>query len=166
MDPIRYFKNVMASFPTGVTVVTSRLNGDVAGLTVNSFMSVSLDPLLIVISISRTSTTHEVIRQAGKYTVSILAEGQSGVSTIFAGAPSRERFACVPTFESPMGHPVVQDAVAYIDAEVINSHDEGDHTLFIGRVTDMKLLNPDAKPLAYHRSRYQRLADPEQTGAL
>ena len=159
MDPIRYFKQVMGLFPTGVTVVTSRLNGDVAGLTVNSFLSISLDPLMILVSINKTSSTHEVIRQSGRYTVSILAEGQDEVSTTFAGAPCNERFKRVATFESPLGNPVVEGALAFLDAEVADARDEGDHTLFIGRVLEFKILNGDAKPLVYHRSGYRKLSD-------
>jgi flavin reductase (DIM6/NTAB) family NADH-FMN oxidoreductase RutF len=159
MDPIRYFKQVMGLFPTGVTVVTSRLDGEVAGLTVNSFVSVSLEPLMILISIKKTSTTHELIRQAGRYTVSILAEGQDDVSTTFAGAPLSERFKRVPTFDSPLGNPVVEGALAFLDAEVADARDEGDHTLFIGRVREFKILDCDAKPLVYHRSGYRKLAE-------
>lgn len=157
-DSIRQFKKVMSHFPTGVCVVTARCNGDAVGLTVNSFTSVSLDPLMVLICITRNTTAHEVISQAGAYTVSILAEGQESVSTVFAGAPNNQRFSLVQTEASPLGNPVVEGAIAFLDAEIVDSRDAGDHTIFIGRVTALHLMHEDARPLVYHRGGYRRLA--------
>ena len=156
-DTIRQFKKVMSLFPTGVTVVTARCNGDVAGLTVNSFTSVSLDPLLVLISITRNTTSHEILSNAGSFTVSFLSEDQEMASMVFAGAPHAQRFARVETALSPAGNPYITGACAFLDAEIVRAHDEGDHTLFIGRVTCMRILDGTARPLLYHRGRYARL---------
>lgn len=157
------FRKTMGQFATGVTVVTTIRDGIPYGLTVNSFTSVSLDPLQILVCISRSSVTHAHIEATGRFTVSILAEDQHMVSTVFAGAPMSDRFDAVQTRPAPSGCPIIEGSIAWLDAHVVESIDSGDHTIFIAEATAMEIMDEDAAPLLYHRGRYARLAAPSSS---
>ena len=158
------FRKIMGSFTTGVAVVTTVENGKKVGLTVNSFTSVSLDPMLVLVSIAKHTQSHDSIRTAGMFAVSILGDSQELVSTVFAGAPSEERFRHVTTDISSAGLPVIRDCLAWMDVRVTNIIDGGDHSIIIGEVTAMRLVNTDAEPLLYFRGRYARLAQTHAQG--
>lgn len=151
------FRRVLGSFATGVAVVTTKHQGGYFGLTVNSFTSVSLNPMLIQINIAKHTTSHDFIEQAGVFAVNILAEDQELVSTIFAGAPPAERFSHVTTHESERGCPVIDGSLACIEVRVVTTYDGGDHTIFLGEVLSMRTLREDAAPLLYYRGRYARM---------
>lgn len=151
------FRRVLGSFATGVAVVTTTSDGRYFGLTINSFTSVSLEPMLIQINIAKNTTSHDIISTSGHFVVNILAEDQELVSTIFAGAPPAERFNHVRTWESPQGCPVIEGSLAYIEVRVTEMYDGGDHSIFLGEVLEMQGLREDAAPLLYYRGRYERL---------
>lgn len=152
------FRRTMGQFATGVTVVTTIRDGVPYGLTVNSFTSVSLHPLQILVCISHSSVTHAHIEATGHFAVSILAEDQHMVSTVFAGAPMSDRFGTVVTRPAPSGCPIIEGSIAWLDARVVQAVDSGDHTIFIAEATAMDILAADAAPLLYHRGSYARLA--------
>jgi flavin reductase (DIM6/NTAB) family NADH-FMN oxidoreductase RutF len=152
------FRKTMGQFATGVTVVTTLRDGIPYGLTVNSFTSVSLDPLQILVCISRSSVTHAHVEATGCFAVSILAEDQHMVSTVFAGAPMSDRFDAVKVRPAPSGCPIIEGSIAWIDARVVQAIDSGDHTIFIAEATAMDIMAAEAPPLLYHRGRYARLA--------
>ena len=151
------FRKVLGSFATGVAVVTTKSDGRYFGLTINSFTSVSLDPMLIQINIAKNTTSHDIIGDSGSFVVNILADDQELVSTIFAGAPPAERFNHVTTWESPHGCPVIDGSLAYIEVRVTATYDGGDHSIFLAEVLDMQTLRDDAAPLLYYRGRYERM---------
>ena len=151
------FRRVLGSFATGVAVVTTKRQGRYFGLTVNSFTSVSLSPMLIQINIAKNTTSHDFIEEAGIFAVNILAEDQELVSTIFAGAPPAERFNHVSTHETALGCPVIEGSLACIEVKVVGAYDGGDHTIFLGEVLAMESLRDDAAPLLYYRGRYARM---------
>lgn len=157
-NDILTFRKTMGQFATGVTVVTTIRDGVPYGLTVNSLTSVSLDPLQILVCISRSSVTHAHIETTGLFAVSILSERQHMVSTIFAGAPMSDRFQEVEVRPAPSGCPVIEGSIAWLDARVIQSIDSGDHTIFIASVSDMGIIDGDVPPLLYHRGRYARVS--------
>jgi flavin reductase (DIM6/NTAB) family NADH-FMN oxidoreductase RutF len=150
----RQFRTAMGKFATGVTVIATDVDGDVHGMTANAFMSVSLDPKLVVISIGEKARILEKIKQSQTFSVNILAADQQELSMIFAGQLKEHREV---EFDRLDGKPVLNGAVAQIACEVSAEHVEGDHTLFIGRVTDIHL--EDAEPLVFYSGKYRALAE-------
>ncbi|MFC7366660.1 MULTISPECIES: flavin reductase family protein [Bhargavaea] len=155
----RQFRNAMGNFATGVNVITTEVDGDVHGMTANAFMSVSLDPKLIVISIGENASMLDKIRKSRKYAVNILSNDQKDLSMIFAGQIKEKHHV---EFEWLSDLPVIKDCSVQIVCDVVNEHVEGDHTLFIGKVVDLK-LEDCSDPLLFYKGQYQSL---EKTGAV
>jgi len=150
----RQFRSAMGKFATGVTVIATDVEGDVHGMTANAFMSVSLDPKLVVISIGEKAKILNKIKESKIFTVNILAADQQELSMIFAGQLKKE-----VVFDRLDGKPVLPGAVAQVACEVSAEHVEGDHTLFIGKVTDIHL--EDAEPLIFYSGKYRSLVELE-----
>ncbi|MDR7237524.1 flavin reductase family protein [Neobacillus drentensis] len=150
----RQFRSAMGKFATGVTVITTEVEGEIHGMTANAFMSVSLDPKLVVISIGEKAKILNKIKESKIFTVNILAADQEELSMIFAGQLKEHKEV---TFERLDGKPVLSGAVAQIACEVSAEHVEGDHTLFIGKVTDIHL--EDAEPLVFYNGKYRSLVE-------
>lgn len=150
----RQFRNAMGKFATGVTVIATEVEGEgVHGMTANAFMSVSLDPKLVVISIGEKAKILNKIKQSKQFSVNILAADQQELSMIFAGQIKDKEVV----FERLDGKPVLPGSVVQIACEVSTEHVEGDHTLFIGKVTDIKI--EDVEPLVFYSGRYRSLAE-------
>jgi len=149
----RIFRTAMGKFATGVTVVTTEHNGEVQGMTANAFMSVSLEPKLILISVANKAKMNESIRNSGIFAVSLLANDQEEMSMYFAGQIKEKRDIAFKSFN---GMPVINGALANITCDVHNSHVEGDHTLYIGKVRDIS-LSDEGKPLTYFSGRYYEI---------
>jgi len=149
------FKDALARFPSGVTVVTVQEGEDVHGITVSAFLSVSLSPPLILVSIDKRAKSHDVIPRVGRFAVSILAEGQDPVSNYFAGYKQPDQV--VELARPDMGTPVVPDALAWIDCSLHQVVDGGDHTLYSGQVEGV--TTRDGAPLIYYRGRYRALTE-------
>ncbi|MDA3129740.1 flavin reductase family protein [Aliibacillus thermotolerans] len=143
------FKKAMSKFTTGVTVITTKDQDGVHGMTANAFMSVSLDPKLVLISVHENARMNKRIEQSQKFAVSILADDQQEMSMYFAGQLKEERDI---EFEEFNGYPVIPDAVVNITCDVHNAHVEGDHTLYVGAVTDIKINDKD--PLTLYSGQY------------
>jgi flavin reductase (DIM6/NTAB) family NADH-FMN oxidoreductase RutF len=150
----RKFRTAMGKFATGVTVIATEVEGDVHGMTANAFMSVSLDPKLVVVSIGEKAKILNKIKESRIFTVNILAADQQELSMIFAGQLKEHKEV---TFDHLDGKPVLAGAVAQIACEVSAEHVEGDHTLFIGKVTDIHL--EDAEPLVFYSGKYRSLTE-------
>ncbi|PGY16060.1 flavin reductase family protein [Bacillus sp. AFS031507] len=150
----RQFRSAMGKFATGVTVIATEVEGDVHGMTANAFMSVSLDPKLIVISIGEKAKILNKIKESKIFTVNILASDQQELSMIFAGQLKEHKEV---VFDRLDGKPVLAGAVAQVACEVSAEHIEGDHTLFIGKVTDIHL--EDAEPLIFYNGKYRSLVE-------
>jgi flavin reductase (DIM6/NTAB) family NADH-FMN oxidoreductase RutF len=176
IDPDRY-RAVMGSFVTGVTVVTTLDTGPQApgrtgspgapaaagqpfGTTVNSFTSVSLDPPLVLITVGRERSIHPVIARTARFAVNILGEGGQGLSDCFAGAPSaipRAAFCGAAWHPSAQGTPLLDDALAWLDCELEQRIEAGDHTIHLGRVVDLGTSDHGDWPLLYFRRQYLRI---------
>lgn len=143
-------RSVMARYPTGVTVV-GVLDADRVprGLTVNSFTSVSLEPPLILVCIGHESNSHEHLVQAAGFAVSILSDRQASVAERFARRPSEGRFEGVEWEPAPSGHPVVSEAVAWLDCVTDEVLEAGDHSILIGRAVATGMGTESA--LLFHR---------------
>jgi flavin reductase (DIM6/NTAB) family NADH-FMN oxidoreductase RutF len=151
IDP-RLFRRVMSRFATGVTVITARDGDRVRGMTANAFMSGSLEPPLLVVSVAKRAHMHACLLAARRFGVSILAETHEEVSEHFAGTPN-PRLSVV--FEEQNGAPLLADACARMAAETMVRHDCGDHTIFIGHILHMEA--DDRAPLLYYAGRYRGL---------
>jgi flavin reductase (DIM6/NTAB) family NADH-FMN oxidoreductase RutF len=145
------YRRLMGRFATGVTIITG-VDGDrVHGMTANGFMSVSLDPPLVLISIGCHSHMHSVLTDTDRYGVSVLAEHQDDISAHFAGRPLDQ----LPDFVWSDDVPFVAGALGHIGSEIVDRHPAGDHTLFIGRV--LHLADFTGRPLLFHGGRYDQL---------
>ena len=150
----RRFRDVVGTFPTGVTVVTAP---GPAGLTTNAFSSVSLDPPLVLVCFDNTSRTLPAVRECRRFAVNVLRAGQEDLATLFASkAVAEEKFASV-THTVEHGVPVLDDALAWMACEVVDLVDAGDHTIGIGRVNALEAFEGD--PLLFVRGAYRTVAD-------
>ena len=140
------FRRVMASFVTGVTVVTTQAHGEVRGMTANAFMSGSLDPPLCVISVALKARMHAFLVEAGHFGVSILARGQESLIGHFSGRPVE---ALNPKFDYAGDTPVLANSNSTIAAKVVAQHACGDHSLFIGHIFTLR-HNEGVTPIVLH----------------
>lgn len=151
------FREVLGHFATGVVAITAidPASGEPTGLVANSFTSVSLDPPLVAFCVAHSSTSWPKVSSAGRYCINILAEHQEHVSRQMS-KKGAEKFASLAWTPSPGGSPVLDDAVAWIDAGPENEHLAGDHIIVVSRVHD--LAAAARPPLLFFRGGYGRLA--------
>jgi len=154
------FRRVMASFVTGVTVVTTQVRGEIRGMTANAFMSGSLDPPLCVISVGMTARMHAFLLEAGHFGVSILARGQESLIGHFAGRPIE---GLDVKYEYSGATPLLAHAHATLAARVVARHACGDHSLFVGQIFALRHTGGLA-PIVLHVGRLASLVQShEQT---
>lgn len=134
-----FFRQVMGQFTTGVTVVTARSKDGLAGLTVNSFTSVSLEPPLVLICVDVNSTALPYIRESGNFAVNILTSEQENLSRCFATTSSEryEHFCHASFYVASTGSPIIDGALAFIDSRIVAEYPGGDHVIFLGLVEAM-----------------------------
>lgn len=159
IDPER-FRAVMAHVPTSVCVVASDDAGGPAGLTVGSFVSVSLEPPLVGVFVAETSTSWPRVRAAGGFCISVLADDHEHVCRRFAQSGG-DKFGGMEWDRSPAGAPRLPDGVAWIDCELYAEHPAGDHRFVLGRVLDLG-EGPGSDPLLFHRGRYRQVSNDNQ----
>lgn len=147
----RLFRDAMGKFATGVTVILTEKDGEPNGMTANAFMSVSLDPKLVVISIKENARMLSKVQESKKFSVNILADEQEDISKIFAGQIKDRQV----TFDRLADLPVIPGAIAQVACEVSAEYVEGDHTLFIGKVKDIAIKDGD--PLLFFAGKYRSL---------
>lgn len=149
IEQITSFKVAMGNYPTGVTVVTAfNKDGKPMGMTVNSFSSVSLDPLLILWSIDKRVYSYDEFLNVDKFTVNILAADQGDLCTLFSSRVE-DRFSQCDWKKSSLNLPVLSNALATLQCKVFKQIEAGDHTIMIGEVLDIQ--NEMKEPLLYHR---------------
>jgi flavin reductase (DIM6/NTAB) family NADH-FMN oxidoreductase RutF len=146
------YRRALAQFATGVTIVTTRAaDGSPAGLTVNSFNSVSLEPPLVLWSLALKTSSLEAFRQCRHYAVNILAAGQLDAAKTFADS-NADRFATVPWHPGPFDMPVIDGVVASLIVANRSLYTEGDHVILVGEVVTYEA--PGGDPLVFHDGRY------------
>ncbi len=152
------FRELCGRFATGVTIVTAiEPDGSPAGMTANSFASLSLAPPLISINVDHTADFHRTIVVAPAFVVNMLAHDQEALSRRFAGgAPSPDRFAGIGYRRTERGGAVLSGGIGFIECEVFKTMAAGDHTLVIGRVVGGE--THDGRPLVYFRGGYHSLS--------
>ena len=150
------FRQVLAHFATGVTIVTtSDSEQRPTGLTASAFCSVSLDPPLILICVDHKSQSYPHLRESGRFAINILHHGHEQLSRRFASS-RLDKFDGVPFTLGTLGVPLIDEALAYLECRTVSAHVEGDHTIFVGRVEAVGVGEGD--PLLYFRGRYHRLS--------
>lgn len=153
------FKEALSRWASGVSVVTTNEGGQLYGITVSSFSSLSLDPPLILACLNKSSRLVEMISQSERFAVSVLAASQEQVSNSFA---SRGR---VPTGDiaelgavwAPLELPVIDGALAWMACALHTTFEEGDHVVVVGRV-EAASVSEEAEPLLYFNRSYRGLS--------
>ncbi|KKK36889.1 oxygenase [Mesobacillus campisalis] len=149
-DPQQLFKEIMGSYPTGVTVLTTLdEHNKPVGLTVNSFASVSIDPLMVLWCIDKKAGSCEVFKKADKFSVNILAGNQQEVCWTFASKSEQDRFSKQPWVLSENNLPLIKDVFASLECRKVQQIDAGDHYILVGEVIDLD--KNDQEPMLYFR---------------
>jgi flavin reductase len=144
---------LMRLWPHGVSVLSVDVEGDRMGVTVSSLVSLSLVPPLIAVSIGRQSACYELLRQAGRFAVSLLGSEQEDLARRFAaGRPPLVHWEGVPTREGRVA-PLIAGALGWIEASVRAEHDAGDHTIFVADVLAAE-RGPSQRALVYRGRAY------------
>lgn len=146
----------MGHFATGVTVVTTRADDQLVGITVNAFSSLSLSPPLVMIAIERKAYSYEFLKKAGFFAVSFLRLDQEHLSRRFASHGPKD-FSDLNLVTEVTGAPILADALAYVDCRTREVAAGGDHNIFIGEIVAGAAT--EAEPLLYFRGKYRRLAE-------
>jgi flavin reductase (DIM6/NTAB) family NADH-FMN oxidoreductase RutF len=158
-DPVAAFRRTLGMFATGVTVITTQAkeqgSEQVHGMTANAFMSVSLQPPLVVISVDRRARMHALLHEGRRFGISVLADEQWALSDRFAGRaePGTEEVGFDLVHETPL----VRGALAHLVARVVRSYWGGDHSLFLGQVEYARY--GEGRPLLFHGGRYEHLLE-------
>lgn len=149
------FRAALSRFPSGVTVVTTKDGeGRLHGITVSAFCSVSLNPPLILVCIEKTTGSHTALNESGVFVVNILGEGQRELSEHFA-SQIPNKFTEIGFSPGIEGLPILKGIAASLECRVDAKHDGGDHTIFVGKVVEIKIN--DVRPLAYLHGDYRAI---------
>ncbi len=153
----RDFRTALGTFPTGVCLITTAApDGRRAGLTVNSFSSVSLDPPMVLWSLARTATSAAVFRDAEYFAINVLAATDAALSSHFAKSGADKFAAFAERFTPGLGSaPVLEGAAATFECHSRHRYYGGDHIIVIGVVE--RYRHTDVAPLLFHRGRYAEL---------
>jgi len=148
----RHFRDALSQFATGVTVITTRLeDGSFLGLTASSFNTVSLEPPLVLWSLSRRANSLPVFTGNSHYVINILSAQQAALADQFA-RPAKDRFEGVSFTLSPTGLPILAGAAAWFECHNRSRYPEGDHVIFVGQVECCDVLPQE--PLIFHGGRF------------
>jgi flavin reductase (DIM6/NTAB) family NADH-FMN oxidoreductase RutF len=147
-------RRVLRNVPAAVAVVTVDVAGERLGLTVASFVSLSLEPPLVGVAVSRQAAMHELLRGADSFAVNLLGAGQERLAQHFArGVPPIGLWQGIATRVGSLSAPLLEDALAWIECRLHAEHATGDHTFFVGEVAAAALGAP-REPLLYLRQGY------------
>jgi 3-hydroxy-9,10-secoandrosta-1,3,5(10)-triene-9,17-dione monooxygenase reductase component len=150
------FRTVLGHFCSGITIVTGVDQGEPAGLTCQSFASVSLDPPLVLFVPAKGSNAWPRIRNAGHFCANVLGEDQEQLGRRFA-IKGADKFAGVGWRPGVTGAPVLEGCLAFVECEIAAVHDAGDHDIAVGRVVDLG-VSGEGNPLLFYRGGYGRFA--------
>lgn len=156
------YRRVVGRFATGVTVITTEVDGEQHAMTCNSFTSVSLEPMLVLFCAEKVARFHDVVLTSGAWAVSVLAHGQEDVSRRFAvrGRPLEDQFDGLPfSVGAATGAAILDGALAALECRTVSVTDAGDHTVFIGEVLGLGVPDPEGDPLLYYEGRYRAFRD-------
>ncbi|MDT6961466.1 flavin reductase family protein [Cupriavidus sp. SZY C1] len=149
----RLLRATMAQFATGVTVISYLADGAPAGMTANAFMSVSLEPPLVLVSVRAASRFHQHMQAGVCYGVNFLADDQRHLSGHFGGRPVD---GIEPPFIHRNGTPLLDGSLVHLVARTVDVHPAGDHLLYIAQVEDIRFGSPRG-PLLFYGGRYHHM---------
>ena len=153
------FRQLLGCFPTGVAIITTCAgDGRPAGLTCNSFSSVSLEPPLVLFSLRKASSLLDTFTDAQGFVINILSQRQDALSGRFASSKINDKFEGVGWRKGELGMPVIDDCLASFECITYACHEAGDHYVFIGEVKHMN-GGPAEQALVYYKGAYMRLAE-------
>ena len=150
-------RRIMGHFATGVTVITT-VSKDAApfGLTANAFMSVSLEPPLLLISVDKKAESYPHFEQSRVFTINILRDDQEGLSRRFA-VSGGNKFEGIAYRRGANNVPILEDTLAHIECRLYASYDGGDHTLYLGEILEAETR--EGKPLLFYRGGYRAFSE-------
>ena len=152
IDP-RELRNACGCFATGITVVTTEVDGEAHGMTANAFMSVSLDPPLIVVSVDKRAQLHDLLPKSMRYGISILNHEQEDYSSHFAGfGPEGMEVEFIRAHNMPL----IDGALAHMVAKVVEMYPGGDHTLFMAEVEYLNYAE-EGDAVLYYKGQYRQM---------
>lgn len=154
IDPALY-RQVLGHFPTGVTVITAQTSDAPVGMAIGSFSSVSLDPALVGFFPDRSSTSWPRIEQTGSFCVNVLGDDQEDLCRRFA-SKEPDKFSGIGWRPTSSGSPLLDGVLAWIDCDIVEVGDAGDHFWVLGRVRELQ-VGREGQPLVFFRGGYHRL---------
>lgn len=149
-------REIMRKYPTGVTVVTSILDGVACGGTMNSFCSVAINPPLVAVFISKNSRTASGIMQSGKFAINILTNQQENIARTFSADGSSDKFQPGTYWYGESGMPLLNEVLGHIECDLFLSQDIADHSMFVGSVKYGD-IDTELEPLVYYNRKFQSL---------
>ena len=147
-DELKLLRNCFGQFATGVTVVTSVVDGKPCGMTANSFSSVSLDPPMLLTCIHKNANMVRSIRESGLFGVSVLGSEQRDISDHFARPGNKRKMK----FQMEQNVPLIGNALAHFACKLYREDDAGDHQIFIGDIFHHH--HREGEALLFHKGRY------------
>ena len=148
----RAFGKALGAFATGVAVVTTVSEIGHAGITANSFSSVSLDPALVLWAVAKGSKRHDAFADGGAFTIHIMARDQDSIATGFAH--DAQAFEGIDYSENPEGVRVISGCLSAFECQTQAVHDAGDHTIIVGQV--LRFSQNDGEALLFSQGKYGR----------
>jgi flavin reductase (DIM6/NTAB) family NADH-FMN oxidoreductase RutF len=153
------YRDVLRHFPSGVTIVTIKADDMCHGITVSAFASLSPTPPLVMVAIDRKHRAETFLQRDGAtFAINILATDQQEISNRFAWLKDGDRFAVGDWTTALTGAPVLADALAWLDCEIVSRQNAGTHTIYVGEVKASAVPRPDESPLIYWNRKYRELA--------
>jgi 3-hydroxy-9,10-secoandrosta-1,3,5(10)-triene-9,17-dione monooxygenase reductase component len=155
----RAFRDALALYASGITIIAGLDNDEPLGFTCQSFYSASVAPPLISFSVMANSSTYPRIRETGKFSVNVLAEAQQAISDQF-GRKGKDRWAGIAWRMTPGRNPVIVGTLMWLDCKIVAEHQAGDHSIVIGEVIAMSPTDwHDGAPPLYFKGKYRHLHD-------
>ena len=151
------FKSALRRWASGVTIVTTRAGGQLAGMTASAFSSVSLAPPLVLVCIEKKAHTLPLLEESGIFAVNMLAHDQRELADRFAATGNEaQRFDGIVCRSGPTGAPWLPDTLAVLDCRVAAAHDAGDHIIYVGSVEAAEFA-ASRQPLLHYDAKYRAL---------
>ena len=151
------FRQAWGSFATGVSLITTvEEDGSVHGMTAHGIASVSLDPMLAMVCVGHSANTFPILRASGKFGINILTEDQKAIGEYYAKSDNSDDEESPARFKlTQSGTPFLEGSSASMDCRVVNAHVEGDHTVFIGQVSEIEVAK--GPPLLFYGGKWMTL---------
>lgn len=159
IQPGDELREVMRFWASGVAIVGAEHEGVRHGMTVSSFTSLSLEPPLVMISLQKSTRTHDLVIGSEAFAVTVLDQTQLAVSNRFAGMETEDedRFVGIETYTLETGSPLLHHGLAFLDCRLVAQHDAGTHTVMIGEVVAAQFSDDQNSPLVYFNRDYRKL---------